>query len=143
MSTIHALNKLHNEISGLYHDISLKLGLADSESIILYMLYDSQADLTQSDIAKATGLSNQTLNSAVKKLERAGIIELEKLNEKSKRIVVTGRGRELLELNIKPLVDMEERVFDSWTEADRLKYLELTERFKVQFEREVSAYGKE
>ena len=37
-----------------------------------------------SDIVKATGLSKQTLNSAIRKLEKDGIIILEKMNEKSK-----------------------------------------------------------
>ena len=63
----------------------MKLGLSDSESMVMYMLYDTQDPLTQSDIVKATGLSKQTLNSAIRKLEKEGIIILEKLNEKSKR----------------------------------------------------------
>lgn len=43
---------------------------------------------------------------------------------------------------MKPLVDMEDRVLASWTEEDRRKYLELIEKFKVQFEKEVKAYDK-
>lgn len=48
----------------------MKLGLSDSESMVMYMLYDIQEPLTQSDIVKATGLSKQTLNSAIRKLEK-------------------------------------------------------------------------
>ena len=36
----------------------------------------------------------------------------------------------------------EDRVLASWTEEDRRKYLELIEKFKVQFEKEVKAYDK-
>ncbi len=43
---------------------------------------------------------------------------------------------------MKPLVDMEDRVLASWTEEDRHKYLELIEKFKIQFEKEVRAYDK-
>ena len=98
--------------------------------------------MTQSDIVKATGLSKQTLNSAIRKLEKEGIIILEKLNEKSKKIVMTDKGQVLIEQKMKPLVDMEDRVLASWTEEDRRKYLELIEKFKVQFEKEVKAYDK-
>ena len=119
-----------------------KLGLSDSESMVMYMLYDIQEPLTQSDIVKATGLSKQTLNSAIRKLEKEGIIILEKLNEKSKKIVMTDKGQVLIEQKMKPLVDMEDRVLASWTEEDRRKYLELIEKFKVQFEKEVKAYDK-
>ena len=135
-------SKNYNELNGLYHDISMKLGLSDSESMVMYMLYDIQEPLTQSDIVKATGLSKQTLNSAIRKLEKEGIIILEKLNEKSKKIVMTDKGQVLIEQKMKPLVDMEDRVLASWTEEDRRKYLELIEKFKVQFEKEVKAYDK-
>ncbi|MGN0422380.1 MAG: MarR family winged helix-turn-helix transcriptional regulator [Lachnospiraceae bacterium] len=142
MNIRQRLNKTYNELSGLYHDISVKLGLSDSESMVMYMLYDTQEPLTQSDIVKATGLSKQTLNSAIRKLEKEEIIILEKLNEKSKKIVMTDKGRILIAQKIKPLVDMEDRVLDSWKEEDRLKYLELIEKFKEQFEEEVNAYDK-
>ena len=142
MNIRQRLNKNYNELNGLYHDISMKLGLSDSESMVMYMLYDIQEPLTQSDIVKATGLSKQTLNSAIRKLEKEGIIILEKLNEKSKKIVMTDKGQVLIEQKMKPLVDMEDRVLASWTEEDRRKYLELIENFKVQFEKEVKAYDK-
>ena len=142
MDIRHRLNKSYNELNGLYHDISMKLGLSDSESMVMYMLYDTKELLTQSDIVKATGLSKQTLNSAIRKLEKGEIILLEKLNEKSKKIVMTDKGRIIIAQKIKPLVDMEDRVLDSWTEEDRLKYLELIEKFKEQFEKEVKAYDK-
>lgn len=142
MDIRHRLNKSYNELNGLYHDISMKLGLSDSESMVMYMLYDTKEPLTQSGIVKATGLSKQTLNSAIRKLEKEEIILLEKLNEKSKKIVMTDKGRIIIAQKIKPLVDMEDRVLDSWTEEDRLKYLELIEKFKEQFEKEVKAYDK-
>ena len=138
MNIRQRLNKNYNELNGLYHDISMKLGLSDSESMVMYMLYDIQEPLTQSDIVKATGLSKQTLNSAIRKLEKEGIIIL----EKSKKIVMTDKGQVLIEQKMKPLVDMEDRVLASWTEEDRRKYLELIEKFKVQFEKEVKAYDK-
>ena len=116
MNIRQRLNKNYNELNGLYHDISMKLGLS--------------------------GLSKQTLNSAIRKLEKEGIIILEKLNEKSKKIVMTDKGQVLIEQKMKPLVDMEDRVLASWTEEDRRKYLELIEKFKVQFEKEVKAYDK-
>ena len=98
MNIRQRLNKTYNELNGLYHDISVKLGLSNSESMVMYMLYDTQEPLTQSDIVKATGLSEQTLNSAIRKLEKEGVIILEKLNEKSKKIVMTEKGQVLIAL---------------------------------------------
>lgn len=42
MNIRQRLNKNYNELNGLYHDISMKLGLSDSESMVMYMLYDIQ-----------------------------------------------------------------------------------------------------
>ena len=55
---------------------------------------------------------------------------------------MTDKGQVLIEQKMKPLVDMEDRVLASWMEEDRRKYLELIEKFKVQFEKEVKAYDK-
>lgn len=143
VSIRHSLNENLNEINCLYHNISMKLGLSDSESMILYMLYDEQKPITQSDIVKSTGMSKQTLNSAIRNLEKDEIIILEKLNEKSKHIVVTDKGRRVIQERILPIVEIEERVLNSWSEDETKFFLELTERFKKQFGEEVNAYGKE
>lgn len=142
MSIRQSINKNINELNGLYHDISMRLGLSDSEAMVMYMLYDTKEPLTQSDIVKATGLSKQTLNSSIRKLEREGIVCLEKIDEKSKNIVMTDKGKKVIEQKIRPLCEIEDRVLSMWTESDRQKYLELIERFKEQFEKEVKAYGK-
>lgn len=55
---------------------------------------------------------------------------------------MTDKGKVLIAQKIKSLVDMEDRVLDSRTEEERLKYLELIEKFTEQFEKEVKAYDK-
>ena len=67
MNIRQRLNKNYNELNGLYHDISMKLGLSDSESMVMYMLYDIQEPLTQSDIVKATGLSKQEKDTEIRR----------------------------------------------------------------------------
>lgn len=134
------LNKACSELSCLYHDISVKLGLSDSESMILYLLYDAEEPLTQSEIANATGLSKQTLHSAVRKLEGEGIVTLEKLDAKSKQLVVTQKGAGIVAQKIRPLIELENRVLASWPKEDQLKFLALIEQFKDQFEHEVRLY---
>ena len=87
MNIRQRLNKNYNELNGLYHDISMKLGLSDSESMVMYMLYDIQEPLTQSDIVKATGLSKQTLNSAIRKLEKENNV-LKKENDIKQNTII-------------------------------------------------------
>ncbi len=73
---------------------------------------------------------------------KAAWLKIQEIDELSKKIVITDKGQVLIEQKMKPLVDMEESVLASWTEEDRHKYLELIEKFKMQFEKEVRAYDK-
>lgn len=136
------LNEIINEINGLYHDLSVKLGLSDSESMIFYQLYDNPDSLTQSDIAKATGMSKQTLHSAIRKLEDEGILTLKMQNRKSKTIVVTEYGKEYIRNRILPLVEIEEQILGSWTKSDVQAFLGLQEQFCIQMKKKVDSYGK-
>lgn len=142
MNIRHSWNEYLNEITGLYHNVSMKLNISDSECMIMYMLYDEPKPITQSDIVRTTGLSKQTVNSAIRKLEKGGIITLEKLNEKSKILVVTEIGKKVIAEKIMPIIEMENRVFDSWTKEEASLFLELTKKYKNMFEEEVLCFGK-
>ena len=73
---------LAGEINALYHEAAVKMGLSDSVQNILYVLCDQGSRCSQSEIGRLTGISRQTINSAIRKLERNGIVYLEQ-----------GRGR--------------------------------------------------
>ena len=142
MNIRHSWNEYLNEITGLYHTLSMKLNISDSECMIMYMLCDASGPITQSDIVKATGLSKQTVNSAIRKLEKDGSITLEKLNKKSKILAVTEKGKKVITEKILPIIEMEERVFDAWTEEEARLFLELTEKYKKMFEQEVLCFER-
>lgn len=65
------------EINGAYHDASVKMGLADSEMQILYSVHMAEGKLYPSEIARLCGMSRQTVASALRSLEREGILYLE------------------------------------------------------------------
>ena len=67
-------NHLIGELDAVYHDMSLRLGLSDSESKILYTVCNFGDSCLLADVCRLTGLSKQTVNSAVRKLEREGVL---------------------------------------------------------------------
>ena len=69
-SKIHRINYLNAELNALYHHASLKLGLTDSAAMVLYTIYDNGENCLLSDIYKQSGVSKQTVNSAIRKLEK-------------------------------------------------------------------------
>ena len=79
-------NHLLGEIDGAYHEASLKLGMSDSVSKILYTICNAGGSCLLNDICKQTGLSKQTVNSAIRNLEADEIIYLKAVNGKAKNV---------------------------------------------------------
>lgn len=130
-------NHLHGEIEATYHDASLKFGVSDSKLKILYTICSFGESFLLNDICRYSGLSKQTVNSAVRNLESDGIIYLEAVNGKSKRVCLTEKGKQVTEKTAYLLIKAENTIFDSWSTEDVQKYLELTERFLISLKEKV------
>lgn len=130
-------NQLHSEIEAAYHDLSLKFKLSDSVAKILYTICSVGYSLPLNDIRRATGLSKQTVNSALRKLERDGIVYMAALDGKSKRVCLTEKGRRFADHTIFRMIEIENAIFASWPDSEVQKYLELTERFLVSLKEQL------
>ena len=125
---IHEINYLCAEIDALYHQASRKLGLSDSVSRVLYTICDTGEDCLLSDIYKKSGTSKQTVNSAIRQLEREGALYLEPYRGRSKRVVLTEQGRALMERTAARIYEAENQALAAWPEADIDAYISFMER---------------
>ncbi len=122
-------NYLCGEIEAVYHEMSWKLGLSDSAMTVLYCICIGGDSCLLQEIYGQSGVSKQTINSAIRKLEAEGILYLESVNAKNKRVCLTEKGRRLAQSTAIKIIDIENHIFASWQEEDVEKYLELTERY--------------
>lgn len=134
---IHRINYLSNELDALYHRSSLKFGISDSVSVVLYTVQDRGGECPLGEIYKATGISRQTVNSAVRSLERDGMLYLEQDSGRTKRVHLTGRGRDFADRTVARLFRAETAAFDSWGEDEIADYIRLMEKYLQCFRREV------
>ena len=67
-------NRIYKETDQLYHGLALRMGLADSELVILYTLALSGDGCLQRDIVGNACLSKQTVNSATRRMVRQGLL---------------------------------------------------------------------
>lgn len=104
-------NNLFRLETELYHDVATKIGLSDSAFDILYCLDDLGDGCLQRDVCGASGLTKQTINSSVHKLERAGVVELRIEQGRGTHLYLTEAGRALVEERIRPVVEAEEAAF--------------------------------
>lgn len=137
---IHEINYLTAEIDALYHQASRKLGLSDSVSRVLYTICDMGEDCLLSDIYKKSGISKQTVNSAIRGLEREGMLYLEPYRGRSKRVVLTESGKALMERTAARIYEAENRAFSNWPEADINAYIAAMERFHEDLRRQFDGW---
>lgn len=64
---VNQINCLNEEIDSLYHQAALKLGVSDCVLFVLYMLHTNDGKCLLYDIYKLSGISKQTVNSAIRK----------------------------------------------------------------------------
>lgn len=122
-------NYILSEIDGVYHEIALKHGFSDSVMMVLYTLADHDGSCLISELVKQAGISKQTINSALRKLESDGIIQLESAGGKSKRIRLTPSGEDLAHATADKVIAMENKIYASWAPDEWALYIRLTERF--------------
>ena len=117
------------EINGTYHDASLKMGMADSAMQILYSVHMAVGELYPSEIARLCGMSRQTVSSALRALERQGVLYLETGTGRSRPVRLTQAGEALCRERVAPIAAAEESIWNGWTEEDRSAYLRLSRQY--------------
>ncbi len=123
-------NYLMSEIGELYHEAAFKTGLSDSVQQILYVVYSENYRCLQSEIYKQSGVSRQTINSAVRRLEQDGIVRLEKGVGRNTIVCLTDEGIRFAKEKIEPLYRIEQEIFAEWSLEEMALYLSLIERFR-------------
>ena len=136
-SKIHRINYLNAELNALYHHASLKLGLTDSAAMVLYTIYDNGENCLLSDIYKQSGVSKQTVNSAIRKLEKERIIYLEQRSGRTKKVVLTDTGKEYVQKTVARLFDAEAAAFASWTEEEINAHIGFMEKYIDSFREQI------
>lgn len=136
-SSIHRINYLNAELDALYHHASLRIGLADSEVRVLYTIYDNGESCLLSDIYKQSGISKQTVNSAIRSLERKHIIYLEQHSGRAKKVILTDAGKEYVKETVARLFDAETAALSSWTEEEINAHIGYMEKYIHSFREQV------
>ena len=134
---IDKINYLTTEIDALYHLSSVKFGVSDSESMILYCLLDCENECPLSEIYKVSGISKQTIHSAIRNLEKKRYIVLAQMDGKSKKVIFTEKGKDFADRTVARLFEAENSAFQDWSKEEIRTYIHLTERFLSVFKTEV------
>ena len=123
-------NYLSSEINSLYHQAAKKMGISDSVQNILYVLCDQGNQALQSEICSISGISRQTINSALSKLEQQGLVRVEPDKGRNTMVFLTEEGQKFAAEKVAPLFQIENKIWSEWTAAEQQQYLELTQKYR-------------
>ncbi|MDD3402973.1 MAG: winged helix-turn-helix transcriptional regulator [Hespellia sp.] len=121
---------LAGEINSLYHEAAVKMGISDSVQNILYVISEKKGQCLQSEISRMTGISRQTINSAIRKLEKEGIVYLKQGSGRNTIVCLSEKGENFASEKIHPLYEIENRIWNEWTPNERQQYLTLTKKYR-------------
>lgn len=134
---IHKINNYITVLNALYHRAAVKLGISDSIFVVLYEIFDEGDECLLSEIYKKSGISKQTVNSALRSLERDGIVFLENIDGRTKKVVLTEKGKIFVKDTVARLYRAEARAFDDWSDEEIKDYLERSEKYLGSFIEEI------
>lgn len=130
-------NRLISEIDEVYHRIAVRIGFSDSAMSILYTLADHDGRCRLPELIRLSGINKQTVNSALRKLEKDGLICLEPAGGRSKQVRLTEKGLAIADKTVKKVLDAERRIYSSWPREEWELYVKLTERYVCGLRKEL------
>ncbi len=131
---VQRFNHMIGEIEAVYHEIAWKQGLSDSVFEILYTICNYGDCCMLKDICRNSGLSKQTINSALRKLEKEGMVYLELADARHKMVYLTEEGKCLAKRTAGTVIAAENEILASWKQEDVETYLSLTRRYLLAFQ---------
>lgn len=123
------IQKINKEVDDMYHKIALHYNLSDSAFWVIYVLYEADEPYTQKQICDTWYYNKQTINSAIKTLEKRGYIrKVETENKLNKKIILTKAGLELAEQSVKKVIEVENKAFSKVSEKELDTIIELLQK---------------
>lgn len=134
-------NHIQGLIDSAYHEAALKMGLSDSALWILYTLTANGSGCCQNTLCKTTCMTKSTINSALKKMEKEGLLYMQPGKGRNTCIFLTEQGQTLAQNTVCRLIDLENRIFESWSSEDRALLIRLNRDFAERLSASVKEFS--
>ena len=139
------LDRLYSRVDTIYPDIFLPSGISGCAYWLMYALYEAGEPMPLRELRQAWCYSKQTVSSALRTLEKKGLVSvrLEADSSKNKTVELTPSGKEFGRLHVEPTMRAEETAFDALDEGERAKLVELLRRYADALEAEKERMQRE
>jgi len=110
----------------MYRDAVKSFGISESKFWILYAIRNASEGITQREIIQHSFLPPQTINSALKKMEADGYVELRTGTDKrTKQVFLTEKGEALSAKSVDCLITIEIQASEQLTQEEKNEFLRI------------------
>ena len=128
-SAFQEFNQINGKLDGIYHEAAVKMRLSDSEFWILYTLVLYEQGCLQTELCRETGMTKSTINSALKKMEKEGLLCLTPGGGRNTCVCLTEKGEALAGGTVCRLIRLENRIYESWSQEEQALLIRLNRDF--------------
>jgi len=139
---VKSLNSMLCEIDNLYQSIILRQALSDSEYVVLFSILELGEGCLQKDIANNGYINKKTTNSTIKKLEKNKLITLKAGKYPNMHIYLTEEGKIYIKEHIIPIIELETRVMNSFSDSDYDNLIKTYSKYINIFKNEIENLEK-
>lgn len=135
---INLIEQQIKEQDAIYHNVAVKFGLSDTAMWVLYLVSESEEPCTQQELCRQFSYAKQTIHTAITGLIKNGYVELEVIpgTRNQKKILLTGKGQELVRNKIALLIEAENLAYAVLSEEELKNYIEMTTRLTASLREE-------
>lgn len=126
---LREFNKIYKEFDDLWHETALHIGVSDSAFDILYSVYCLGDGCLQRDICALSFGRKQTINSAIQKLVKEGLLLMKQGKGREMHIFLTEAGKDFVKQKVEPLVAIENSVWEEMPPEERQELIRLTKQY--------------
>lgn len=110
---LHRLALAENRVDEAYYQCARRMGAGDNELALLYALDDGRAH-TQKQLADEWLIPKTTINTNVRELKQAGLVELCAMpHSREKAVRLTEKGKAFAEEVLKQVYEVERRAIEA------------------------------
>ena len=127
---LEALNQIYEMVDDVYDSYASSCRITDTELWILYALSEHNGDYLQTDICRRWNYSLQTVHTAIKNMEKKGLITLvcQQGNRKNKYIHLTEEGKKVVTEIVEPLTKAEKEALGTLSQEKQDMLLPLLQK---------------
>ncbi len=141
---LREINTIFKETDAIYNNLAKQSGLSDCSFWIMYSLRDLEGECTQKELCDQWTFNKQTVNSAIKGLEKSGYVVLtsSKEDKRSKHIRLSEQGILFAQENIDFVFKLEEFALQRMSPSQRDAMIEINRAYQGMLQMEADRYLK-